>query len=55
MLGRTLIALSALLAAAPALAQSGTSIPEPSDALLFGLGFAGLVIGRWAARHKPGD
>lgn len=55
MIGRSVIALSVLLAAAPALAQSGASIPEPSDALLFGLGFAGLVIGRWAARHKPGD
>ncbi len=55
MIGRTIITLAALMAAAPALAQSGASVSEPSDALLFGLGFAGLIIGRWAARHKPGD
>lgn len=55
MIGRTVICLSMLFAATPAMAQSGVSIPEPSDALLFGLGFAGLVIGRWAAQRRPGE
>ncbi len=54
-------ALGAILlgAASPALAQAATQasarIPEPSDLTLLGIGLAGLVIGRYAARRKPGD
>jgi hypothetical protein len=43
------------LAATPALAQSAVSIPEPTDLALFGLGVAGLIIGRRGARKKPKD
>ena len=45
----------ALLFSAPAMAQSGFTIPEPSDMTLFGLGLAGLLIGRYAARRKPDE
>ncbi|MDB5736974.1 MAG: hypothetical protein JWO65_642 [Sphingomonas bacterium] len=40
--------LFALLAATPALAVSGSaiSVPEPTDALLFVMGVAGVAIGR---------
>ena len=40
--------------AGPALAQAsgGTAIPEPSDATLFAIGLAGLIIGRRVARRK---
>ena len=41
------------LAASPAFAAGGTDIPEPSAPLLFGLGVAGLLIGRHAAKRKP--
>lgn len=51
----SILSAAVLLAASPALAQAGASIPEPSDALLFGLGFAGLVIGRMFARRKPDE
>lgn len=44
--------LFALGWAGPALAASGTSIPEPNDLLLLGLGLAGLIIGRQASRKK---
>jgi hypothetical protein len=43
------------LLAAPALAQSPVSIPEPTDLALFALGFLGLIIGRQGARKKPRD
>ncbi|WP_088307032.1 PEP-CTERM sorting domain-containing protein [Novosphingobium sp. B 225] len=56
MIGRTTFLITLVsLSASPALAQAGTTIPEPSDALLFGLGLAGLVIGRHFARRKPGE
>lgn len=45
-----------LLLAAPATAAEGTPLPEPSNLALFGLGLAGLVIGRrMAARRKTPD
>jgi uncharacterized membrane protein AbrB (regulator of aidB expression) len=55
MLGRSLIAfLFAALAAAPALAQAGgTSIPDPSGIALFGMGLAGVIIGRHFSRRRP--
>ncbi len=45
-----------LLLAAPAHAAGGTPLPEPSNLALFGLGLAGLVIGRrMAAKRKTPD
>ncbi len=44
-----------LLCASPAFAEAGASIPEPADLALFGLGVAGLILGRRAARRKPRD
>jgi hypothetical protein len=52
------IALFLLLApASVAFAQvagalAGTSIPEPTDGVLFAIGLAGLIIGRRVARRK---
>lgn len=44
-----------LFVAAPAEA-AGTPLPEPSNLALFGLGLAGLVIGRrMAAKRKSPD
>jgi hypothetical protein len=50
-------ALAVLLAgsAGPALAATGVLIPEPTDASLFALALAGLVIGRYAARGPRRD
>ena len=48
--------MAALLAlSAPALAQSGLKIPEPTDIVLFGLAIAGLVIGRRSSKAPPHD
>jgi len=47
----TALALS-ILAAAPAMAAGGISIPEPSDLSLFALGVVGLLVGRHAARRR---
>lgn len=41
--------------AAPAFAQTASSVPEPNDLLLLGLGVAGLIIGRQAARKKKSE
>lgn len=40
--------------AGTALAQAsgGTAIPEPTDATLFAIGLAGLIIGRRVAKRK---
>jgi hypothetical protein len=35
-----------LCGAAPVLADTGTAVPEPSSLVLFGLGVAGVIIGR---------
>jgi hypothetical protein len=50
-------ALAVLLAgwADPALAATSVSIPEPTDATLFALAIAGLVIGRYASRGPRRD
>ncbi len=55
MFGRSLtLILMTAFAAAPALAQSGgTSIPDPSGIALFGLGLAGVIIGRHFSRRRP--
>ena len=55
MLGRILPSLFlAVLSAGPALAQSGgTAIPDPSGIALFGMGLAGVIIGRHFSRRKP--
>lgn len=54
--GRTLSALLlSLLAALPAHAQSASAaVPEPSGIALFGMGLAGIIIGRRLAR-RPRD
>lgn len=45
-----------LFLAAPASAGGATPLPEPSNLALFGLGVAGLVIGRrMAAKRKSSD
>jgi hypothetical protein len=49
------ISALALCLAEPALAADGISIPEPTDITLFALAFAGLVIGRMAARGRKRD
>ncbi|HEX4847533.1 MAG TPA: PEP-CTERM sorting domain-containing protein [Novosphingobium sp.] len=52
------IASLVLLAAAlstPALAQAAsTAIPDPSGVALFGLGLAGVILGRHLSRRRPG-
>ena len=49
------IAFAVFLWSAPAAAQAGTAIPEPSSLALFGIGLAGLVIGRQAAKRRASD
>jgi len=47
-----------LSATSPAVAWSGTQIPEPSNLALFGLGLTGLIIGRQISKRrkdKSGD
>lgn len=44
-----------MLAAMPAAASAGTSIPEPSDLALFALGLAGLIIGRQSVKRHNRD
>ncbi|WP_128893309.1 PEP-CTERM sorting domain-containing protein [Erythrobacter sp. HKB08] len=44
--------LLAIFAADPAFARIGAQIPEPSNMALFGLGLAGLIVGRFIARGK---
>ncbi len=43
---------TAIAWSAPAYALSGTAIPEPSNLALFGIGLAGLVIGRQVAKRR---
>jgi len=46
---RILIAISALVTAAPAWAQDVTAVPEGSQVTLFALGLLGVIVGRRAA------
>ena len=48
---RLLIALVALLSAAPAWAEDGTAVPEGSHLTLFALGLLGVIIGRRASMN----
>ncbi|GGD45254.1 PEP-CTERM sorting domain-containing protein [Erythrobacter arachoides] len=48
----SLAACSVLAIAAPALAQSGTQVPEASSMMLFAMGAAGVIIGRRLARRR---
>lgn len=54
-----LLPLAALLALTPAPAHASqerpTPIPEPTDAALFAMGLAGLIVGRRFARKPPKD
>ena len=42
-----------LACASVAHAAGSTIVPEPTDLLLFGMGVAGLMIGRRVARKRP--
>lgn len=48
--------LGSAAALTPAMAQSvGSVVPEPSAIALFGLGVAGLIIGRHYASRRPDE
>jgi len=44
-----------LLSSAAAAVSSGIAIPEPSNWALFGLGVAGVLIGRFGLRPRRRD
>ena len=46
---RILVALVALVSAAPAWAQDSTAVPEGSHVTLFALGLIGVIVGRRAS------
>ena len=48
---RILLALVALVSAAPAWAEDGTAVPEGSHVTLFALGLLGVIIGRRASMN----
>jgi VIT1/CCC1 family predicted Fe2+/Mn2+ transporter len=54
---QALIALLALAADAPALANSGSgiAIPDPSAATLLALGVLGVIVGRYGGKRPPKD
>ena len=41
-----------MLAAVPAAASGGATVPEPSDLALFALGLAGVIIGRQSVKRR---
>ena len=51
---RVALPLFLLLAAAPAFA-AGVSVPEPSSLALFGVGVAGVIVGRYGAKRRKRD
>lgn len=44
-----------LFAATPAMASASSAVPEPNNLVLLGMGVAGLIMGRRAARRRPRD
>ncbi len=54
MTARLLLALAALLSAAPAWAGESASVPEGSHLTLFALGVLGVVVGRRASIWAQG-
>ncbi len=52
MVFKSIFALTLLMVSAPAAAQAGTSVPEPSDMLLLGMGVLGLILGRRGGRSR---
>lgn len=47
--------IPAFVASSPAYAASGIPLPEPSSMLLFGLGVAGVAIGRKFSSKRGED
>lgn len=53
---RFLLPVLLLASAAPAAANGGTPVPEPSNLALFALGVIGVIVGRRGARgRRPRD
>jgi hypothetical protein len=48
-------AIVLLFAATPAMASGSSAVPEPNNLVLLGMGVAGLVMGRRAAKRRPKD
>ena len=47
------LAITALIAASPALAGGATTVPDPSDITLFAISLAGVIVGRRFAKRPP--
>ena len=52
---RFILLAIALLLPAPALAQAAAQVPEASALTLFGLGIAGIIIGRRLSLRKSDE
>ena len=48
-MARLLLAMAALISAAPAWAQDSAAVPEGSHLTLFALGLLGVIVGRRAS------